>query len=36
VTRLATADENDNPHAILVDHTFGDTRLYTPLDKKPA
>ena len=35
VARLATADENGNPHVIPVCYAFDGTRFYTPLDEKP-
>jgi PPOX class probable F420-dependent enzyme len=35
VARLATADENGQPHAIPVCFAFDGTYFYTPLDEKP-
>jgi PPOX class probable F420-dependent enzyme len=35
VARLATADEEGNPHVIPVCYAFDGTRFYTPLDEKP-
>jgi PPOX class probable F420-dependent enzyme len=35
VARLATADENGNPHAIPVCYAYDGERFYIPLDEKP-
>jgi PPOX class probable F420-dependent enzyme len=35
VARLATADENGNPHVIPVCYAYDGARFYSPLDEKP-
>ena len=35
VARLATADDNGNPHVIPVCYACDGARFYTPLDEKP-
>ncbi len=35
VARLATVDEKNNPHLVVIVYAFDGKRIYTPVDEKP-
>jgi len=35
VARLATVDENSNPHVVVIVYAFDGKRIFTPIDEKP-
>ena len=35
VARLATVDENNNPHVVVIVYAFDGKRFFTPIDDKP-
>lgn len=35
VARMATVDEKNNPHVVVIVYAFDGKRLFTPIDEKP-